>query len=56
MAAVQLKEIKTIEYKSPAIEKGYTNQTLALDISDSSATIKPVDDKNETDFYRRQGI
>jgi len=56
MAAVQLKEIKTIEYKSPAIEKGYTNQTLALDISDSSATIKPVDDKMKQTFIGGKGF
>ncbi|OQY08335.1 MAG: aldehyde:ferredoxin oxidoreductase [Desulfobacteraceae bacterium 4572_123] len=54
--AVQLKEIKTIKYESPAVEKGYTNQTLALNIADSSVTIKPVDDKMKQTFIGGKGF
>ncbi len=56
MAVVQLKAIKTIEYKSPAIENGYANQTLALDISELSVTIKPVDDKMKQTFIGGKGF
>ncbi|MBW2591992.1 MAG: aldehyde:ferredoxin oxidoreductase, partial [Deltaproteobacteria bacterium] len=58
MAVVQLKlkEIKTIEYKRPDIEKGYADQTLALDISESSVAIKPVDDKMKKTFIGGKGF
>ncbi len=56
MGAVQLKEIKTIKYKKPAIEKGYANQTLALNISDLSVTIKPVDDTMKQTFVGGKGF
>ena len=56
MGAVQLKELKTVEYKKPAIEKGYANQTLAVNISDLSVTIKPVDDKMKQTFIGGKGF
>jgi len=56
MAVVQLKEVKTIEYKRPDIEKGYAGQTLALDISKSSVAIKPVDDKMKKTFIGGKGF
>ena len=56
MGVVQLKEIKTIEYKKPAIEKGYANQTLAVNISDLSVAIKPVDDTMKQTFIGGKGF
>jgi hypothetical protein len=35
-----MKEVKTTSYKRPDIEKGYTNQTLHINISDAAVSIK----------------
>ena len=56
MGSVQLKELKTVKYKKPAIEKGYANQTLALNLSDLSVAIKPVDDKMKQTFIGGKGF
>ena len=39
MPDFKLKEAKTLEYDRPAIEQGYTDQTLYVNISDSEITI-----------------
>jgi aldehyde:ferredoxin oxidoreductase len=67
MADFKTKEIKAFDYERPSIEKGYANQTLHVNISDSDISIKPVTEKmketfiggkgfNERDFYWRQGL
>lgn len=56
MTGISLKEIKTLPYKRPAIEKGYANQTLRVDLSDASATIKPVDDQMKAVFVGGKGF
>ncbi|UCE56616.1 MAG: aldehyde:ferredoxin oxidoreductase [Desulfobacterales bacterium] len=55
MPDFKLKEAKTLEYDRPAIEKGYTDQTLYVNISDSEITIKPVDAKTKETFIGGKG-
>ena len=55
MRTIELKEIKTVNYDRPAIQKGYAGQTLRLDLSDASTTLKPVDDKMKEVFICGQG-
>jgi aldehyde:ferredoxin oxidoreductase len=55
MPDFKLKEVKTLEYDRPAIEKGYTDQTLYVNISDSEITIKPVDAKTKETFIGGKG-
>jgi aldehyde:ferredoxin oxidoreductase len=50
MAEVKVKEIKTLNYARPAIQKGYANQTLYVDLSDSKISIKPVSEKMKEIF------
>ena len=45
MADFETKEIKAFDYERPSIEKGYANQTLHVNISDSDISIKPVTEK-----------
>ena len=40
-----MKDIKTLTYQRPQIEKGYANQTLCVDISAPDISIKPVSDE-----------
>ena len=44
MKTFNLKNIKSLTYKRPEIEKGYANQTLCVNISDADISIKPVSD------------
>ncbi len=39
MTEIKMETIKTFDYDKPAIEKGYANQTLSIDISDSDISI-----------------
>ena len=51
-----LKDIKTLTYQRPPIEKGYANQTLCMDISAADITIKPVSDKMKQIFVGGKGF
>ncbi len=42
MPEFDFEEIKTLNYQRPAIEKGYANQTLYVNISDPEILIRPV--------------
>ena len=42
MNKLQVNETGTLTYQRPSIRKGYANQTLHVNLSDSSMTIKPV--------------
>jgi len=46
---------KTLNYKRPQIEKGYTDQTLRVNISDADITIKPVAQKTKDTFIGGKG-
>ena len=50
MAEVTVKEIRTLDYARPAIQRGYANQTLAVDLSDSKISIQPVSEKVKETF------
>jgi len=56
MAEVKVKEIKTLNYARPAIQKGYANQTLYVDLSDSKISIKPVSEKMKEIFVGGKGF
>ncbi len=56
MTEIKMKAIKTFDYDKPAIEKGYANQTLSIDISDSDISIKPVTDKMKEVFIGGKGF
>ena len=42
MMGLNIKEIKTLDYQRPEIEKGYTNQHLDIDLSTSTIAIEPI--------------
>src|SRR4030042_1864027 len=52
----ELKEIKTFQYVRPGIQKGYANQTLYVNVSDSQIGIKPVSDKMKQVFIGGKGF
>ena len=56
MAELQVKEIKTLRYERPAIQKGYANQTLHVDLSDQGISIKPVHAKTKEVFVGGKGF
>ena len=56
MTEIKMEAIKTFDYDKPAIEKGYANQTLSIDISDSDISIKPVTDKMKEVFIGGKGF
>jgi len=55
MPEFNLKVAKTLDYKRPEIEKGYTDQTLHVNISDADITIKPVEQKTKDTFIGGKG-
>ena len=56
MSDFKIKEVNTINYERPAVEKGYTNQTLHINISDSAVSIKPVTKKMKELFIGGKGF
>ena len=56
MAEFRTEEIKALRYARPPIHKGYANQTLYVNLSDSTIAIKPVDEKDEGDICRGKGF
>ena len=56
MTEYKIKAIKTFDYDSPAIEKGYANQTLCVDISNADISIKPVTEKMKEVFIGGKGF
>ena len=56
MTEFKLEAIKTYDYDRPVIEKGYTNQTLGVDISNSEILIKPVTEKMKSVFIGGKGF
>ncbi len=55
MPELNLKVAKTLDYKRPEIEKGYSDQTLHVNISDADITIKPVEQKTRDIFIGGKG-
>ena len=56
MTSWTLEELKTLDYERPTIEKGYANQTLYVNLSDSEITIKPVTDQMKEVFTGGKGF
>ena len=56
MAEVKVKEIQTLNYERPAIQKGYANQTLYVDLAASQISIKPVNEKMKEIFVGGKGF
>ena len=56
MTELNVKEIKTLPYELPVIDKGYANQTLCVDLSNSDITVKPVTDKMKEVFIGGKGF
>jgi len=55
MPDFKLKVVKTLDYKRPEIQKGYTDQTLHIDISNADIAIKPVEQKTKDLFVGGKG-
>jgi len=55
MPEFSLKVTKTLDYKRPEIDKGYTDQTLHINISDTDIAIKPVEQKTRELFVGGKG-
>jgi aldehyde:ferredoxin oxidoreductase len=56
MNVLKTREITTLEYERPAIDRGYANQTLCIDLSTSSIRIKPVSQEMKKVFVGGKGF
>jgi aldehyde:ferredoxin oxidoreductase len=56
MTEYKIETIDSFDYDRPEIEKGYANQTLSIDISESDVTIKPVTDEMKSVFIGGKGF
>ena len=56
MAELTVKEIQTLNYERPAIQKGYANQTLYVDLAASQISIKPVSEQMKEIFVGGKGF
>jgi hypothetical protein len=56
MSHIAFKEIRTLPYSRPAVEKGYANQTLAVNLSNSEISIKPVTEEMKEIFVGGKGF
>ncbi|MBF0229944.1 MAG: aldehyde:ferredoxin oxidoreductase [Desulfamplus sp.] len=55
MAEFTLKEIKSLEYVRPEIEKGYTDHSLHVDLSSKDIKINPIEPKVKEKFIGGKG-
>ena len=56
MTELQFKSLTTLSYARPAIDKGYANQTLAVDIGTDAIRIDPVDATMKDIFIGGKGF
>jgi aldehyde:ferredoxin oxidoreductase len=56
MSDITFKERKAFTYKRPEVEKGYANQTLAVNLSNSEISIKPVTAQMKEIFVGGKGF
>jgi len=56
MTELKVKEIKTLAFKKPEIKKGYTNQSLYVNLSKPEISIKPVTEKMKEVFVGGRGF
>ena len=55
MPDYNLKETQTLEYKRIDVVKGYTDQTLYINLSDPQIDIKPVAEETKKTFIGGKG-
>ena len=55
MPNFKLNPVKTLDYEQPAIDKGYTDQTLSVNLSTAGIEISPVDQKTKDVFIGGKG-
>ena len=55
MGQINLKEIKSISYKKTTIKKGYTDQSLHVNLDASEITIDPIEEKIKNTFIGGKG-
>lgn len=53
---LNIKEIKTLNYKRPVIEKGYTNQYLDINLSTATVVVEPIPEKMKETFIGGKGF
>jgi aldehyde:ferredoxin oxidoreductase len=56
MAELKFKTVKSLTYKKPTVEKGYTNQSLYVNLSKPEISIKPVTQKMKETFIGGKGF
>ena len=56
MTKLSIQELASITYDRPAIERGYADQTLYVNISDYEITVKPVDKNMKKTFIGGKGF
>jgi aldehyde:ferredoxin oxidoreductase len=56
MADYDLKPVKTFNYRRPAIDRGYANQTLHVNLTDLALTTKPVSAEMKETFVGGKGF
>ena len=56
MMELNIKEIKTLDYKRPEMEKGYTNQHLDINLSTSTIAIEPILPETKKTFVGGKGF
>jgi len=56
MAEITTKETAMLEYERPAIDRGYANQTLHIDLSSPEISIEPVTQKMKEVFIGGKGF
>ena len=56
MAELTVNTIKKLTYERPVITKGYANQTLRIDLSNTDIAIKPVSEDMKTIFVGGKGF
>jgi aldehyde:ferredoxin oxidoreductase len=56
MSQLEFHEIKSFDYERRNIERGYANQTLSVNLSDSTVVVRPVDTKMKEVFTGGKGF
>lgn len=56
MSPLPLKALARFDYDLPAVENGYSNQTLHIDLSKPAITVKPVTEKMKQVFIGGKGF
>lgn len=56
MPDLDFKEVKAFKYERPEIDKGYANQTLHVDLSNSEISIKPIETEIKDTFIGGKGL